>query len=711
MQLEPLDRFRLPKVIEHGLRQRGIQGFTPPQAEALRKGLLKGRNILVSTPTASGKTLIAEMALVATALNGGMGIYATPLKALANEKHEEFRFWERYGISVGITTGDYDEPGESLGRYSIVIATYERLDSILRHRPSWLSRVKTVVIDEMHTIGDPERGPIVELIAARALYLGSQVIGLSATIGNPHQLAKWLNAELVSIEWRPVKLVEGYYDRHRGEIVFEDGRVEEVESDLLTHIALKAMSDDYQVLVFKQARRQAEHSASKLAPLVEKYLEPQERQFLQTLVEELKASTSSRIEFESLAPLIQRGVAFHHAGLSSAARHVIEKGFRERAIKIVVATPTLAAGINMPARRVVVYTKRYEASRWVQISIAEYKQMAGRAGRPQYDPYGEAIIADAPSPQVALRYIRGRPENVESKLWNERALRIHVLATIVSGYANRFRELIEFFSKTLGAQSARIVLAHHLIATTIRRLQAMEMVAQSGDEYRVTPLGEIVAKLYVDPLTASIVIRGLRERPVVPELYYLTLIAMTPDFERVRVYRYSQLYEEALELANAGDIPPPPDELGIEELSADDWLRAYKIARILYEWINEVEEDTIVERYGIGLGDLSNIVDTATWLTYAAARICTVLGMEQHAKVLNVLSVRIENGVREDAVELVKVKGIGRVRARILINAGIRTLRDLVSTSRTKLISLPYFGEKIVEEILKSAREILAGRG
>ena len=707
MNLEPLERFALPEVIRHGLKRRGIHGFTPPQAEALRKGLLKGKNIVVSTPTASGKTLIAELALVSTALNNGIGIYATPLKALANEKYEEFRFWERYGVSIGITTGDYDEPGENLGKYGIIVATYERLDSILRHRPSWLNRVKTIVIDELHSINDPERGPIVELIATRALFMGLQIIGLSATVGNPHHLAKWLNAELVYSEWRPVKLIEGYYDRHRNEIVFEDGRVEPVEHDLLTHIALRAMNENYQVLIFKQARRQAEQSAAKLAPIVERFLEPQERKELQNLISELKSQSSSRIEYESLAPLIQRGVAFHHAGLSSIARKVVEKGFRERLIKIVVATPTLAAGINMPARRVVVYTRRFESSQWTRISIAEYKQMAGRAGRPQYDPYGEAIIADAPTPQVALHYIRGVPENVESKLWNERALRIHVLSTIVSGYANRLKELIDFFSKTLGAQNARIILAQHRILSTIRHLQEMEMIYQEGEEYLATPLGEAVSKLYVDPLTANIIIRGLRNRSKASELYYLTLIALTPDFERVRIHRYSQLYDEAVELANIGEIPSPEDI--DERISTQQWLRGYKIARILYEWINEVEEDTIVERYGIGLGDLSNIVDTATWLTHAAARICSICGLEQHARALTTLSIRIEKGVREDAVDLARVKGIGRVRARILINAGIRTVHDLVKTPKARLISLPYFGEKVVEEILRSAKEILNG--
>ncbi len=702
--IEPIERFSLPRLILEGLRAKGIESFTPPQAEAIKRGVLEGKNIVVVAPTASGKTLIGEIALVNAALRGLMGVYVTPLKALAHEKYLEFQFWEQYGFRVGISTGDYDEPGEELGKYDIVVATYERLDSILRHRPSWLSRVGVFVIDELHNIGDPERGPIVELIVTRALYLGKQVVGLSATVGNPEKLAKWLSAELVFSEWRPVKLVEGYFDRHRREIVFSDGRVEEVEGDVVTHSVLKAMEGDYQILIFKQARRAAENLAQRIASIVDRYLEPQEKKMLEELVQEYKSSAVSRIEFDNLSQLILRGVAYHHAGLSLAARRIVEKGFRSKLIKVVVATPTLAAGINLPARRVLIYTRRFENGVWKSISIAEYKQMAGRAGRPQYDPYGEAIIVDAP-PKEAEHYIKGKPEDVRSYLWSKRALRIHILAAIASGYARRYNELIEFFSKSFGAQDYRIIFAQSYIVKTIRELESFNMIERSDGEFIATKLGEVVSKLYLDPLTAKIIIDTLKDRNRVQDLFYLHLIAMSPDFSRVRITRYSDLYEEAMTLASSDSIPSIPD--GIEEISSDDWLRGYKIARILYEWINEVDEDSIIKNYGIGIGDLLNIVDTATWLIHAASKVCRAMGMDVHARTLEILSIRVENGVKEDAVELVQIKGIGRVRARTLLNAGIKTIEDLINTPRSRLISLHGFGEKIVNEILREAEKLL----
>ncbi|MEM1611695.1 MAG: DEAD/DEAH box helicase, partial [Sulfolobales archaeon] len=144
----PIELVDLPEKIKSRLIKRGYKSLTPPQAEAIRRGLLQGKNLVVSAPTASGKTLIAEIALVNSYLLGGIGIYTCPLKALANEKYLEFKDWEEVlGLRVGISTGDYDRSGDELGSYDIIITTYERLDSILRHRPKWLSRVRVLVID------------------------------------------------------------------------------------------------------------------------------------------------------------------------------------------------------------------------------------------------------------------------------------------------------------------------------------------------------------------------------------------------------------------------------------------------------------------------------------------------------------------------------------------------------------------------------------
>lgn len=692
--------FDMPKVILEGLKVKGITRFTPPQADALRAGLLRGKNLVVVAPTASGKTLIGELALVNTVLNGGIGIYTTPLKALASEKFEEFKFWSSYGFKVGISTGDYEESGEHLGKYDILVTTYEKLDSILRHRPSWIDRIGVLVVDELHNVGDSERGPIVELICARMLMLGKQIVGLSATIGEPETIAKWLNAELVLSDWRPVKLIEGFYNRRKNVIEFNDGRVEHVNSDIVIHCVKHALDNDYQLLIFKQSRKQAELTAFKLIEVVKDRFKPQPSE----LVNIIKEESPSRSEVESLSKLLSYSISYHHAGLSPIARRVIEKGFREGLIKVIVATPTLAAGINVPARRVLIFTKRFEEGFMKPISIMEYKQMGGRAGRPQYDPYGEVVLADVSSPAEGWRYIYGKVEAVSSALTNIRSLRIHVLASVASGYVSNDDELNMFFNKTLAFNTPAFSLSKYIIRRVIDELVNENMIEVRGGRYVPTELGITVSKLYIDPLTAKIIIKDLSRVEDVKDLYYLHLLSITPDFSRVRVTGYSRLEDDALAYSDLGLIP---DISNLKDVDYDDWLRGFKIALILNEWVNEVDEDSIISKYDIGLGDLLTLTDTGSWVAHASSQVCYVVGLKEHAKRLETLSKRIEVGVKEDVLELTMVKGIGRVRARILASNGIKTLEDLANADPRKLSNLPTFGEKIAYEVVRNAKELL----
>jgi len=640
---------------------------------------------------------------VRTFLKGLKGIYTTPLKTLANEKYEEFSSWSRIGIKVGISTGDYDEPGEWLDKYDVIITTYERLDSLFRLRPKWLRKVGVVVIDELHNISDEERGPTIELIAIYALKLGAQIVGLSATLSNPDELAEWLECKLVLSDWRPVKLIEGFYVKKKSMIIFNDGRVEEVlNNNLIDHTVMNALNLNYQVIIFQQARHRAELMARSIAskiPMIERnrYLEVMER---------LKEYEALRSEVRDLEKLIMHGVAYHHAGLSHGARLAIEQSFRKGLIRFVVATPTLAAGINMPARRVVIYTRRFEGGYMKPISIAEYKQMAGRAGRPQYDVIGEAIIADVRDEGEGWRYIKGKPEPVKSALINERALRIHTLSLIASGYVESIDELKSVLRRTLAyknlLESKGVDMTNYVIKNVLPQLIEMDMVKVDRRYLHPTKLGLTVSRLYVDPLTAIVILDELEKvnRPI--PLYYLTLIAMTPDFTRVRVTNYKGLQREAYSAYESGLIPGP-----IRGISFYDWLRAYKIGLVLNQWINEVNEDYIIATFKIGAGDLNLIVDTASWLTYAASRICKSAGFVNHAEELNKLSLRVKYGVKEELLDLVKIKGIGRVRARLLYMHGIKSINDVLSISIERIAKIPTIGEATAKKIVEEAKKLI----
>ncbi|MGC8975514.1 MAG: DUF4332 domain-containing protein, partial [Thermoprotei archaeon] len=201
-----------------------------------------------------------------------------------------------------------------------------------------------------------------------------------------------------------------------------------------------------------------------------------------------------------------------------------------------------------------------------------------------------------------------------------------------------------------------------------------------------------------------IILNDLKKIIVAKPLYYLTLVALTPDFGRVRITNYRAYSAEARSLLDMGLIPEPPED--VEEIGYYDWLRAYKIGKILNEWIEEVPEDEILRRHGIGSGDLRILVETSEWLTYAASKICDVAGLKEHARRLDTLSIRVSYGIKEELLDLVRVRGIGRVRARILYDNGIKTVKELASVNPARLANLRSFGPKIAHDVVEEAKKL-----
>lgn len=310
--------------------EEGFAELYPPQEAAVSSGLLEAGNMILSTPTASGKTFTAELALAKTLSTGKKCIYIVPLRALAYEKYTEFKKYEKLGYTVRLEVGDLDSKKHShKPRFDILVATAEKADSIMRSRPEWFREVGILILDEIHLIGS-DRGPVYEIIATklRTMYPDIRVIGLSATIGNSEELATWLSAKLVSSSWRPVELVE--------EVLVSDG------FDTILEQVRKALSSGGQVLVFVNSRRSAESVAEKIGEAL---------RFRDTGLEELSGELSSALssptrQCKRLAGCVKNGTAFHHAGLVNRQRTRIEDAFREGKIKVIAATPTLCLGEN-----------------------------------------------------------------------------------------------------------------------------------------------------------------------------------------------------------------------------------------------------------------------------------------------------------------------------------------------------------------------------
>src|SRR5919198_2328633 len=331
-----------PRVVEI-LKGQGIEELYPPQVDAIGPALL-GESLVLAIPTASGKSLVAYLAILASVLRHGKALYIVPLRALAAEKYEDLKEFESLGIKVGISVGDYDSVDPTLEKFDVIVATSERADALLRHRTNWLQQLSIVVADEVHLINDADRGPTLEVTLAKLRQVNpkAQVLALSATIRNSAELARWLEAEHITSEWRPVPLKEGVY--HDGLVYFSDGSVKEVKVDEehLSGLVTDIMAEGGQALVFVSTRRSTEALARSLARDVRTKLSEKDLDHLKKIADQLiRGQDESTSMAARLGKCIEGGVAFHHAGLTNPQRSLVEKEFRKGRLRALAATPTL----------------------------------------------------------------------------------------------------------------------------------------------------------------------------------------------------------------------------------------------------------------------------------------------------------------------------------------------------------------------------------
>ena len=673
------------------MRERGIRSLYPIQKKAIEAGLFNGASLLVSAPTGAGKTLVAEMGIANALFEGKKAVYLVPLRSLAFEKLRSLRS-AFPGYSIEASVGDYYKP--QIENADILVATYERMDSLLRHSSSFLEEVETVVIDEVHYVDDEERGPVLETVITQLKRKGYQLIALSATVGNLDQIASWLGASLVVDYWRPVPLKEGIMNVSDYTIYFDDEevtvskRIRKASLDVAVHY----LSKGAQVLFFANTRRSAEKAAEALAKL--SFSSRNSIEWAERMRIEVEGELG-----ENLASLIERGVAFHHAGLTNEARIIVEDAFRNGAIRFLAATPTLAAGVNLPARVVIIDShRRYDARLgMVPIKVSEYKQMAGRAGRPGLDEYGISVLVTREDvDEIYEKYVKGKVEEVSSSLVSPRALRRTVLALLASGFARDKEGLREFIKETLYAlQTGNPEEAIKEMERVLRFLKKLNAVNEKGE---ITEFGKLISLVYVDPLGVKIVVEALKRRKGrASSLGYLHLLSLTPDMPK-RGLRSSEMRElwRAYKEHEPDLIVMDPTEFPDEEL----FLSSLKIALVLREWGNETSEDEISKRYSVYPGDIRVFADTAAWLLHAYSEIAKFLGLTTHAEAMARLELRMKYGVREELVELVSIPFIGRSRARKLWEHGIRSVEDIMNADDTRLSRI--LGPKVAKRVKSS---------
>ena len=688
--------------IIQALNEQGYVTLHPPQEEALPKALA-GENLVVAVPTASGKSLIAYIsALKAIMEHGRKVLYIVPLKALASEKKDDMdRFASRLGFKTAISIGDLDSEDRWLNDADFIVATSEKADSLIRHGSKIIDEIGLVIADEIHLIHDPSRGPTLEvaLTKLKRRHGDVQIIALSATISNANDLAMWLDADLVKMDWRPIPLHEGVY--YNWEVTFENGRSIDIPQgkDDIWAMVRQTIDDGGQCIIFVNSRRSTESLAVKysvnMKELGGRKLSDEERSAIE-------GDADSTALGRKLSSCISCGMAFHNAGLTARQRRYVEDNFRNGNIKCIVATPTLAAGINLPARRVIVRdTKRFESNSGnTPIPVMEIKQMCGRAGRPGYDPYGEAVLVAKSYDDyenLMENYVQCDTESIMSKLGNEKVLRNHVLGLIATGDASSTDDVIAFIKDTFYGSESELYGIESAIENIVDFLVEQEMVERFGDDVGILPFGKRVSDLYIDPESAVILRQAVeRMKEDTEDFPILLATAMTPDVMGLYPRKKDEDRLMALEEEWEGRfLVDTPD---YNDYQYEYFMGDLKTAALMMEWISETDEDTITESFGIGPGDIRSRVDSMDWLLYAMSEIAVIYRPEC-AKIIRKLIVRVRYGIGKELMDLVSLKGIGRARARILYDRGIRNIKDIAAKDVNELASIQGIGPALARKL------------
>jgi helicase len=687
------------------LGQLGYSSLFPPQEMAISQGILEGKNMLVTTPTASGKTLIAMIAILKTLERGKKAVYLTPLRALASEKHDDLKILEKLDIGrklrVVVATSDYDSSGKEMANADVVVLTNEKMDTLFRHNAEWLGDVGLFVSDEVHLIGDRERGPTLEMMLTkiRKHYSHSQIVALSATVANSDVIAEWLGCELVESNWRPTKLVEGVYEY--GTARMNNNKTFKVQSSGISSsvdLAIDSLEGGGQALIFAETRKRAASLAAKSAEGVYRLLDKSTKELAAKASSEILSRGDETELTKTLSQLVAKGVAFHHAGLGPSSREIVEDSFKKGIIKVLAATPTLAAGVNLPARRVVVasilrYDSDYGGS--VPISVLEYKQLCGRAGRPKYDTAGEAIIVSESgvnSEELYDHYVLGSPEPLRSQMANDRAIRFHLLSTIATVPGMKKPEIQELFASTLFARQYRSATVEFKVESALDYLEQEGLVISKNNRYLATEFGKRTSLLYIDPATAVIfknALEGVERTDGKHTLGFLHLITNSPDFYPKLSLRKKDYDLVSLLIQDRGaELLYPASEY---DCSRSFWA--------LCEWVEETCDKTLSDQTGVEPGDMFRIVEIGVWLTYSLHEVAKLLRREDLLPGLYNLRTRIRYGVKEELLPLVALEGIGRVRARALYGAGFTDVSKIAKAPQSKLASVQKIGPAVAEKL------------
>ncbi|MBU0980329.1 MAG: hypothetical protein KJ709_05965 [Nanoarchaeota archaeon] len=495
-------------------------------------------------------------------------------------------------------------------------------------------------------------------------------------------------------------------------------------NDPVIDLAVDTIKKKKQALVFVNTKRSAEKVAEDIARKA-----MLKNPYLKKISEEArKALSRPTKQCERLAYCLERGIAFHHAGLAQKQRELIEDAFREKKIPIIACTPTLAAGVDLPAFRTILRDLRRFGHRGLAwIPVLEYLQQSGRAGRPSFDSYGESIAiasTDAEKDKIVEHYIKGEPEAIQSKLAVEPVLRTYILSLIASEFIHTEESLFDFFGKTFWAhQFQDMTELKAKLCSMIHKLQEWEFLEGSDDDFvgadeiasgklKATKLGKRVAELYLDPYTGRSMLDCMAkaERKRITPFSFLHMVCCTLEMRpllRVKT-KDADMMDDAMVSHQASLLENEPYFYDPE---FDSYQNAVKTALFMHDWIEEQHEEYLLEKYDIRPGEIRMKLNIADWLLFAADELSKLskLGLSTE---LRKARTRMKYGAKEELFPLIRLKQVGRARARRLFNNGIKDIAGVKKASYSTLAQLLGKGmaETIKEQVGQQAEAVPKGK-
>lgn len=689
-----LEEHELPsRYVTHLREDRGITELWKPQIEAINEGLLEGNNFLMTAKPGTGKTLAAEIAIVSNYRSnpGGCSLFLVPYRPLVEEKREEFSqtIGDTFNLDIQSASGSEEYDPSELFEADIVVMTFEKFDFYLRNHPEYLSEVSCAVFDEFHTLGDDTRGPRLEVVLTKMLrnHSPTQILGLSATAPNCDDLSDWVGGNHSdSGNWRMIPLYEGIYldEADRGEIeFFEDGesvdtndfprRFEDPKKNAIVHYLSTTdpteSGRERRAMVFAPKRDRTEEIAKMLADHIRDDWSSTDIEIDEVASDALsdrinEEATSSGESVQNLVESAKYGVAFHHAGLSQDLKNIVEDGFEEGAARVLVATSSLAAGINLPVDRVFIDKPRVGGSGEYgrDLTVGEYKNLAGRAGRPGYTEKGESVLFAQnffEKDGLKNQYVNETPEDIESEIDPTDA---NILLDLIRECESP-EGICDFLSDSFyGYHEFDRDETVEDIESAVESLAQIGMAeeiesSESGEQFQLTPLGTSTSKRLISPNTVAAAVAYLRNLDSSNQFdltAFFTGIAMTSEFEMCRLYRWSNPPETSLEEIRQLLPWDAPDDNALNHGLAT--------GEVLAAWTSGEEVSTAIDRYQIV--DSRTESDVRERLAPTTARVVKDLEQilsnsdndldEEFGDLLSDLYYRTRYGVNEDGVGFVK---------------------------------------------------------